>query len=81
MKVQLTPNNIIERNVSAVLARRLITRPASTFIMNLEKYGVLVETVLRCLLKVQSCSWRQRKVSAYRELQNQASPRRTCGAW
>ena len=42
MKVQLTPNNIIERNVSAVLARRLITRPASTFIMNIEKYGVIV---------------------------------------
>ena len=42
MKVQLTPNNIIERNVGAVLTRRLITRPASTFIINLGGVGLLI---------------------------------------
>jgi len=42
MKVQLTRNNIIERNAGAFLAKRLIARPASTFIMNIEKYGVIV---------------------------------------
>lgn len=42
MKVQLTRSNIIERNAVADLARRLVTRPASTFIINLEGYGLLI---------------------------------------
>ena len=42
MKVQLTRNNIIERNAISDLARRLVVRPASTFIINLEDYGLLI---------------------------------------
>lgn len=42
MKVQLTRSNIIERNAVADLARRLVTRPASTFIIDLEGYGLLI---------------------------------------
>ena len=42
MKVQLTRQNIIERNTSADLVRRLITRPNSTFMIDLEKYGLII---------------------------------------
>ena len=42
MKVQLTRSDIIEHNAIADLARRLVTRPASTFIINLEDFGLLI---------------------------------------
>ena len=42
MKVQLTRSDIIEHNAIAYLARRLVTRPASTFIINLEDFGLLI---------------------------------------
>ena len=42
MKVQLTRSDIIEHNAVADLARRLVIRPASTFIINLEDYGLLI---------------------------------------
>ena len=42
MRVQLTRQNIIERDAGARLVRDLITRPADTFIINLEHYGILI---------------------------------------
>ena len=42
MKVQLTRSDIIEHNAVADLARRLVIRPASTFIINIDGYGILV---------------------------------------
>ena len=42
MKVQLTRSDIIEHNAVADLARRLVMRPASTFIINLEGFGILI---------------------------------------
>lgn len=42
MKVQLTRSDIIEHNAIADLSRRLVTRPASTFIINLEGFGLLI---------------------------------------
>ena len=42
MKVRLTRNDIIEHNAIADLTRRLVTRPASTFIINLDGLGLLI---------------------------------------
>ena len=42
MKVQLTRGDFIEHNAVADLTRRLVTRPASTFIINLEGFGLLI---------------------------------------
>ena len=42
MRVQLTRQNIIERDAGARLVRNLITRPADNFIINLEHYGILI---------------------------------------
>jgi len=42
MRVQLTRQNIIERNTSSDLVRRLITRPGSTFMIDLEQHGLLL---------------------------------------
>ena len=42
MKVQLTRSDIIEHDAIADLVRRLVTRPASTFIINLEGFGLLI---------------------------------------
>ena len=42
MKVQLTRTDIIEHNAIADLTRRLVIRPASTFIINLDGLGLLI---------------------------------------
>ena len=42
MKVHLTRSDIIEHNAIADLTRHLVTRPASTFIINLEVFGLLI---------------------------------------
>ncbi len=42
MRVQLTQQNLIERDARVWLSRSLITRPASTFMINLDEYGLLI---------------------------------------
>ena len=42
MRVQLTRQNIIERDAGTRLVRDLNTRPSDTFIINLEHYGILI---------------------------------------
>ena len=42
MKVQLTRQNIIEEDARAYLIRGLITRPADTFMIDLEHLGILI---------------------------------------
>lgn len=42
MKVQLTRSSLVEHNAAAELARRLVTRPDCTFLINLGPQGVLV---------------------------------------
>ena len=42
MKVQLTRSDIIEHNAIADLSKRLVVRPASTFIINLGGVGLLI---------------------------------------
>jgi len=81
MKVQLTRNNIIERNVGAVLARCLITRPASTFIMNIEKYGVLIVDRAAVPVEGSVMLMATEKGFSLQRATKRAFPRRTCGAW
>ncbi len=42
MKVQLTRSSLVEHNAAAELAQRLVTRPDSTFLINLGTRGVLI---------------------------------------
>ncbi len=42
MKVQLTRSSLVEHNAAVELAHRLVTRPDSTFLINLGARGVLV---------------------------------------